>query len=67
MIAETEIGKVAGKVASVAILFILILTLAGLSIAVVNAMFDSPWGTFTVFDDPHRHGHGHLHAEDPSG
>ena len=38
-----------GTVASFAILFILILTLAGLSIAVVNAMFDSPWGTFTVF------------------
>ena len=49
VIAESEIGKVAGKVASVAILFILILTLAGLSIAVVNAMFNSPWGTFTVF------------------
>lgn len=49
MIAETEIGKSAGKVASVSILFILILTLAGLSIAVVNAMFNSPWGTFTVF------------------
>lgn len=49
VIAETEIGKSAGKVASIAILFILILTLAGLSIAVVNAMFNSPWGTFTVF------------------
>ena len=49
VIAETEIGKVAGKVAAVSILFILILTLAGLSIAVVNAMFNSPWGTFTVF------------------
>ncbi len=49
MIAETEVGKAAGKVASVSILFILILTLAGLSIAVVNAMFNSPWGTFTVF------------------
>jgi carbon starvation protein len=49
VIAEAEIGKTAGKVASVAILFILILTLAGLSIAVVNAMFNSPWGTFTVF------------------
>ncbi len=48
VIAETEIGKVAGKVAAVSILFILILTLAGLSIAVVNAMFNSPWGTFTV-------------------
>ncbi len=48
-IAESEIGKVVGGVASVAILFILILTLAGLSLAVVNAMFSSPWGTFTVF------------------
>jgi len=49
VIAETEIGNVAGKVASISVLFILILTLAGLSIAVVNAMFNSPWGTFTVF------------------
>jgi carbon starvation protein len=48
-IAENEVGKVAGAVASVAFLFILILTLAGLSIAVVNAMFESAWGTFTVF------------------
>ncbi|HEX8989919.1 MAG TPA: carbon starvation protein A [Rhodocyclaceae bacterium] len=48
VIAESEVSRVGGKVASVAILFILILTLAGLSIAVVNAMFNSPWGTFTV-------------------
>jgi carbon starvation protein len=48
LIAEYEIGKRAGTVASFAILFILILTLAGLSIAVVNALFESPWGTFTV-------------------
>ncbi len=48
-IAETEIGKAVGHVASVAVLFILILTLAGLSIAVVNAMAESTWGTFTVF------------------
>jgi carbon starvation protein len=47
-IAESEIGKAVGNVASVAILFILILTLAGLSIACVNAMFSSPWGTFTI-------------------
>lgn len=49
LIAEAEIGKSAGVVASFAILFILILTLAGLSIAVVNAMFSSPWGAWTVF------------------
>lgn len=48
-IAEAEIGKTSGTVASFAILFILILTLAGLSIAVVNAMFSSPWGAWTVF------------------
>ncbi|GFK92867.1 Carbon starvation protein A [Fundidesulfovibrio magnetotacticus] len=48
-IATQEIGKATGSVASVAVLFILILTLAGLSLAVVNAMFHSPWGTFTVF------------------
>ncbi|MCL5236414.1 MAG: carbon starvation protein A [Nitrospirae bacterium] len=48
-IAGSEIGKATGTVASFAFLFILILTLAGLSIAVVNAMFESVWGTFTVF------------------
>jgi carbon starvation protein len=48
-IAELEIGTFTGHVASWAVLFILILTLAGLSIAVVNAMHDSAWGTFTVF------------------
>jgi carbon starvation protein len=48
LIAEHEIGKLAGTLASFAVLFILILTLAGLSIAVVNALFESAWGTFTV-------------------
>jgi carbon starvation protein len=48
-IAESEIGKTCGAAASVAFLFILLLTLAGLSLAVVNAMFESAWGTFTVF------------------
>ncbi|HEU6437661.1 MAG TPA: carbon starvation protein A [Nitratidesulfovibrio sp.] len=48
-IASREIDKFTGSVASFAVMFILILTLAGLSIAVVNAMHDSAWGTFTVF------------------
>ena len=48
-IASKEINSTIGGVASVAVLFILILTLAGLSIAVVNAMFSSPWATFTIF------------------
>ena len=48
-IATREIGPFTGHVAAIAILYILILSLSGLSIAVVNAMHDSPWGTFTVF------------------
>lgn len=48
LIAEAEIGRGAGAVAAIAVIFILILTLAGLSIAVVNALFASPWGTFTI-------------------
>ena len=48
LIAESEIGKAAGVVASFAVLFILILALAGLSLAVVNAMMKSPWSAYTV-------------------
>ena len=47
-IAAQEVDKFTGSVASIAVLFILILTLAGLSIACVNAMFSSPWATFTI-------------------
>lgn len=47
-ITESLIGKRAGIVASFAVLFILLLTLAGLSIAVVKAMFNSPWSAYTV-------------------
>lgn len=43
------IGPVGGMAASAAILAILILALAGLALAVVNAMAESAWGTFTVF------------------
>lgn len=47
-IATQEIDKTTGTLAAWAILAILLLTLAGLSIAVVNSLFHSPWGTFTV-------------------
>ncbi len=47
-IAKKEIGKASGLATSVAVLFILVITMAGLAIAVVNALYDSPWGTFTV-------------------
>ena len=47
-IATQEIDRTTGFVASWAVLAILILTLAGLSIAVVNAMHTSLWSTYTV-------------------
>lgn len=47
-IAREEIGPVAGTTAAVAILFIVIIALAGLGLAVVNALEHSAWGTFTI-------------------
>ncbi len=47
-IARTEISPFAGLVAMVAILFILLVTLSGLGIVVVNALSNSPWGVFTI-------------------
>jgi carbon starvation protein len=47
-IARTEISPFAGLVAMIAVLFILLVTLAGLGIVVVNALASSPWGVFTI-------------------
>jgi carbon starvation protein len=47
-IVKTEISPLAGLVASIAILFIIVVALAGLGIVVVNALADSAWGTFTI-------------------
>jgi carbon starvation protein len=47
-IARGEVGPVAGFAASLAILFIIVVALAGLGLAVVNALAHSPWGTFTI-------------------
>jgi carbon starvation protein len=47
-IAMTEIGPFAGIVSMIAVLFILLVTLAGLGIVVVNALSNSPWGVFTI-------------------
>jgi carbon starvation protein len=47
-IARTEISPFAGLVAMIAVLFILLVTLAGLGIVVVNALSSSPWGVFTI-------------------
>jgi carbon starvation protein len=47
-IARHEVSPLAGAVASVAILIIIIVALAGLGLAVVNALRESSWGTFTI-------------------
>ncbi|MFC7523664.1 carbon starvation protein A [Parapedobacter sp. GCM10030251] len=47
-IASKEIGTTTGMVAGVAVLFILILTLAGLSLACISAMHEASWSLFTV-------------------
>jgi carbon starvation protein len=47
-IARTEVSPFAGLVAMIAVLFILLVALAGLGIVVVNALSNSPWGVFTI-------------------
>jgi carbon starvation protein len=47
-IAREIIGPRMGFITSVAVLLILVIAMAGLGIPVVNALKESPWGTFTV-------------------
>jgi carbon starvation protein len=47
-IARTEVSKLSGTIASLAILIILIVALAGMGVVVVNALAESSWGTFTI-------------------
>ncbi len=47
-IARHEVSPLGGAVASVAILIIIVVALAGLGLAVVNALSESAWGTFTI-------------------
>ena len=47
-IAKAEISKVSGITASFATFIIIIISLAGLGLVVVNALADSAWATFTI-------------------
>lgn len=47
-IARNEISPLASVVGSIAILIIIVIALAGLGLAVVNALRESAWGTFTI-------------------
>jgi carbon starvation protein len=46
---RAEMGRVAGAVALVGVLAIMVILLAVLALVVVKALAQSPWGTFTVF------------------
>jgi carbon starvation protein len=47
-VARAELGRTPGWLVAVFVLFLLILAMAGASIAVVNALQGSAWGVFTV-------------------
>ncbi len=47
-IARDEIGTITGTATAVAVLFIVVVALAGLGLAVVNALYQNAWGTFTI-------------------
>ncbi len=48
-VAKKELGPVAGFCAGLAMLFIITITMAGLSMVVLHALEHNPWGTFAVF------------------
>lgn len=48
-VAKSELGPVAGWSTGLAMLFIITITMAGLSIVVVHALERNAWGTFAVF------------------
>ncbi len=47
-IAREEVDPITGGAALIAILFILIVAIAGLGLAVINSLFYNPWGTFII-------------------
>ncbi len=47
-IAHDELGRLTGAATAVAVLFIVVVALAGLGFAVVNALYHNAWGTFTI-------------------
>jgi carbon starvation protein len=48
VIATRDVSKVTGATTAIVVLFIVIIALAGLAVAVVNALYLNPWGVFTI-------------------
>lgn len=49
VIAKKEVGAVTGVTTALSVIFVAIVALAGLGIVVVNALYNNPWGVYTVF------------------
>ncbi|WP_446897747.1 carbon starvation CstA family protein [Clostridium sp. LBM24168] len=47
-IARKNLGERMGLITSISVIFILVITMAGLGLPIVNSLYNSPWGTFTV-------------------
>lgn len=47
-IAKDEVGPVTGFITGIAILFIITITMAGLAMVIVNALYKNSWGVFTI-------------------
>ncbi len=48
VIAKKDVGRVTGAATAIVVLVIIIIALAGLAVAVVNALFRNPWGVVTL-------------------
>jgi carbon starvation protein len=48
VIAKKDVSKITGMATAFVVLFIIIVALAGLAVAVVNALYNNPWGVFTI-------------------
>jgi len=48
VIARKDVSRVTGVTTAFVTLFIIIVALAGLAVAVANALYNNPWGVFTI-------------------
>lgn len=48
VIAKKDVSRLTGVTTAFVTLFIIIVALAGLAVAVTNALFNNPWGVFTI-------------------
>lgn len=47
-IVKDEVGPVSGGAAMFVVLFVMIIAIAGLGLAIINSLFQNPWGVFII-------------------